>query len=467
MDSCVSAVAITDLDTRLTHVNLPFLRMWGYADLQEVRGRPAMEFTGSRRVGARILRGLRDGRNWMGELRAKRKDGSLFDVHASFSMIKDDAGGPVCLMGSFVDLSDLKRIERELKSSQNRLKAILASMVDLVFVFDPDGRFSPLFHAPAQEALYAHPHQFLGKKYTDVLPGHMHHHMSRAFEKNKRGVESEFEYWLEYESGLRWFSAKLSPIFMDDEYAGSVAVVRDMTERRRAEADLYQAQKLAAVGQLAAGVAHEINNPLSALSGEIQWMLEKGHSDKTMRSLRFMDKVTRRIALVVDNLLAFSRESSIDALETADLNGLIERALALMARRLELSGIKLSRRLAKGLPRMTLNRGQIEQVVMNVLINSLDAMPGGGRLSVATRLLKKSGDAEIVITDSGTGISREHLSKIFEPFFTTKPPGRGAGLGLAVSREIVAKHGGGLKVSNGKKDGVRVVIRLPLKPKRS
>jgi signal transduction histidine kinase len=272
---------------------------------------------------------------------------------------------------------------------------------------------------------------------------------------------AEYEYSMEARSVTRWYSAKLSPLFAEERFTGSVAVVRDITESKRSEAKLLQAQKLASVGQLAAGVAHEINNPLSALSGEIQWMLEKTTDKRLAKSLKFMEKVSQRIANIVSHLLTFSRETPEEAKESCSLNSVIGHALSLMERRFEQAGVALEKDLARELPSLRINRGRMEQVFMNVLLNSLDAMPDGGRLSVRSRLSRDGGWAEVVIEDTGVGVAEADLGRIFDPFYTTKPPGKGTGLGLSMSHGIVTSHGGTIELESKLGRGTRVSIRLP------
>ncbi|MFA5140910.1 MAG: ATP-binding protein [Elusimicrobiota bacterium] len=238
-----------------------------------------------------------------------------------------------------------------------------------------------------------------------------------------------------------------------------LVTAQDITEHKRSEQALVQAQRLMSVGQLAAGVAHEINNPLAALSGEIQWLQDKTRSLPVRRSLKFMERVSKRIADIVSKLLVFSRQSPVDTREVVGVNALLEVALELLQRRLESAGVRVSRKLGKRLPSIRVDKGQIEQVLMNVLVNSLDAMPEGGRLTVVTR--RQDGVVEIVVQDTGFGIPVDDLAKIFDPFFTTKPPGKGVGLGLSVSHGIVTNHGGRIEVESQEGKGTRVRIELP------
>jgi len=240
----------------------------------------------------------------------------------------------------------------------------------------------------------------------------------------------------------------------------------NITEHKKAEAELMQAQKLASVGQLAAGIAHEINNPLSVLSGEIQWLLERSKDKKLIKSLKSMDRVSKRIALIVSNLLTFSRETATKIAKLLNINSLIDRTLSLMERRFKLTNIKIVKKFDKSLPDLIVNKGRIEQVFMNILLNSLGAMPNGGKLTISTKLSSTKDAVEIIFVDTGSGIAKEDLSKIFDPFFSTKPTGRGTGLGLSVSHGIIKNHGGSIEIDSELNRGTRALIRLPLKQEK-
>lgn len=236
----------------------------------------------------------------------------------------------------------------------------------------------------------------------------------------------------------------------------------EITERKKAEAELLQAQKLASIEQLAAGVAHEINNPLMALSSEIQLLLEKSEDEKLVESLKLMDKLSKRIAGIVTDLVIFSQEISNDVRELSDINSLIEKSVLLMKRRFELANIEIEKKLAKNLPELTVNKGKIEQVFTNIILNSLDAMTNGGKLSISTKFSSTNGDIEIIFIDTGSGIIEEDLDKIFNPFFTTKPPRGRTGLGLSVCHGIIENHGGDIRIDNGPERGTKLLIRLPI-----
>ncbi len=239
-----------------------------------------------------------------------------------------------------------------------------------------------------------------------------------------------------------------------------------MRRLEETQAQLVQSAKLAAVGQLAAGVAHEINNPLTSIIGFTHLLLEDLPPDHPMRTdLETIDREAARARQIVRGLLDFARAGA-PVLVSVDLNALVEEAVMLVCTRSVLAKISLTKDLSP-LPPMMLDANQIKQVLVNLLNNAVQAMPGGGRLTVATRLTEREIDgvyrqmAAIYVSDNGVGISPENLDRIFDPFFTTKEVGQGTGLGLSVSYGIVEKHNGRIEVESVPGVGSTFIVLLP------
>jgi signal transduction histidine kinase len=239
-------------------------------------------------------------------------------------------------------------------------------------------------------------------------------------------------------------------------------------ELRRAQDSLVQSEKLAAIGLLAAGVAHELNNPLTSILMNVNLLMEDAGSDPALRAeLQRIGEDTVRCKRIIDDLRNFSRRHELDIVPT-DLNALVERALGALDRTIATQGIAVTRELSAELPRIPCDPARMEQVLGNVLVNAFQAMPQGGRLVVRTKL--RSERAEILIQDSGTGIADAIRERIFDPFFTTKP--QGTGLGLAIVFSIMEAHGGRIEVENVTREGslanasdsagTRVRLLLPL-----
>jgi two-component system NtrC family sensor kinase len=232
------------------------------------------------------------------------------------------------------------------------------------------------------------------------------------------------------------------------------------------EARIIQTQKQASVGRLAAGVAHEINNPLTGVLTYTHLLLRRKDLSADIRSdLQIIAEATERVRKIVKGLLDFSRQTRLDP-EPTDINRLVAAAMALIENQALMKGVTLKFNPGEKLPELTVDRSQIQSVLINIIINALDATETGGaiRLFTAASLTGQPAGrkgVEITIADTGDGIPPENLDKLFEPFFTTKPVGQGTGLGLAVSLGIVQGHGGHIRVQSEVGKGSRFFIWLP------
>ncbi len=241
---------------------------------------------------------------------------------------------------------------------------------------------------------------------------------------------------------------------------------RDELLAERTRLQLTRYERLAAVGRLAAGVAHEINNPLTGVLTFSHVLLRETPQESPHRKdIQTIIEATVRCKEIVQGLLSFSRQNEPHKTLT-DLNGLLRKVLNLTRNQAGLSHVKIVEELDEDLPQAVMDPGQIEEVAVNVIVNGIDAMPDGGALTVRTKCISEENAEWLVvdIADSGTGISEEDLEHVFDPFFTTKREGKGTGLGLSLSYGIVEKHGGRVTLSSTLGEGTTVTMRLPVVP---
>jgi len=240
-------------------------------------------------------------------------------------------------------------------------------------------------------------------------------------------------------------------------------------ELKRAHDHVLHVEKMASIGKMAAVVAHEINNPLAGILTYAKLLRKWADRDemkgeKLQEAAQCLDLIageSRRCGEIVKNLLNFSRAAPMN-LETTDLNSVIDRSIRLVQHQLEMGGIELHLDLAEDLPRVQCDPAQIEQVLLALVMNALDAMPRGGNLWLRSHATSAYDGIAIEVRDDGTGISPEILPQIFEPFLTTKETGHGVGLGLAVSRSIMERHGGKIEVQSELGKGTTFTVTLPL-----
>jgi len=251
------------------------------------------------------------------------------------------------------------------------------------------------------------------------------------------------------------------PILNDQGAVSQVMLFeQNATEKRRLEAILIQSEKLAAVGQLAAGVAHEINNPLTAIIANAQILQRELPAGSDLQeSVDLIARAGARAAQVVRNLLDFARKEEY-RLRPTDINLTVEHALELVQHELLAHGIQLRLDLDPRLPTLLASPDHLQSVWLNLILNAVDSLDGmPGWISISTH--KKQDELQIAVTDNGKGIPAEHLSRIFEPFYTTKSPGRGTGLGLSVSNRIVKQHGGHILLKSQPGQGSAFIVILP------
>ncbi|HMY71086.1 MAG TPA: PAS domain S-box protein, partial [Blastocatellia bacterium] len=244
------------------------------------------------------------------------------------------------------------------------------------------------------------------------------------------------------------------------ETEGTLVAIEDVTERIRLEEQLQQSDKLSSIGLLAAGVAHEVNTPLTGISSYSQMLMQQiPETDPRHLLLEKIYRQTSRASSIVNNLLNFSRVSD-SRLAPVDLNRVLDDTIQLLEAQLRNTEIEVVRNYADQLPPAPANAAKLQQVFMNLILNARDAMPQGGRLEIATEADIDS--VSIRFRDTGSGIAPEHLAKIYDPFFTTKQIGKGTGLGLAVSYGIIRDHGGDILVQSQQGEGTLFQITLPL-----
>lgn len=231
------------------------------------------------------------------------------------------------------------------------------------------------------------------------------------------------------------------------------------SDLKKAQNSLIQTEKLASIGNLASGLTHEISNPLAGLKNCLIRIQKNPNKTQINRYIKLMMNAIQKIEKVVVGLLDFSRKD-VYQFKPFPLHRTIDRALSLVEYKFEKSNIRVERNYDRRLNTCVGDGQRIEQVIVNLVLNSIDAMPGGGDLWIATS--REGPDVRLEIGDTGEGIAPENLDKIFDPFFTTKEPGKGTGLGLSVSYNIVREHGGNISVKSEKGQGTRFVITFPL-----
>lgn len=252
----------------------------------------------------------------------------------------------------------------------------------------------------------------------------------------------------------------------DGATTGSILVLQDISSRAQLEEQLQISEKMASIGLLAAGVAHEVNTPLTGISSYTQMLLDKADpDDPRTKVLEKIERQTFRAAKIVNGLLNLARPSQGESLQPVDMNAIVNDVLSLLEHQFKTSSIKVRKELSA--PPVIVHgiEYKLQQVLLNLFLNARDAMPKGGWLTIATRAV--DGHAAVEVSDTGIGIPGEHLGRIYDPFFTTKAIGRGTGLGLSITYGIVQEHGGTLTCDSAVGKGTKFILTLPLASSRA
>jgi two-component system, NtrC family, sensor kinase len=314
------------------------------------------------------------------------------------------------------------------------------------------------------EAMYAKPRaEVLGRVLSQVLPASFVENFYRV--RQTAGIHNLYKFRLETPTGAaRITNIAIAPLVTRRFHViGRLIIVDDITERVALEAQLTQADKMSSIGLLAAGVAHEVNTPLAVISSYAQMLAKQLTGDEKKSAL--MEKITRqtfRASEIVNNLLNFSRTSGTEFGEI-DINKVIHDTLTLLEHQFKTSRIEVKYEFAAGLPPVQGNAGRLQQVFLNLFLNAKDAMPTGGKLTVAT---VNGAGVNVSVSDTGSGIAPEHVNRIYDPFFTTKTApregqNRGTGLGLSVTYGIIQEHAGKIRVESQPGAGTTFHLEFP------
>jgi two-component system, NtrC family, sensor kinase len=354
----------------------------------------------------------------------------------------------------------------ELKKSEERYRSLVENAEDIIFTIDYDGHFLSINKYGA-EFLNRYEEDIVGHNLSDILSWPSAEMLLLMIQKVFDTKESkQITHMVIIGDRQYWLNTNLRRLW--DEQGNIYAVLgfsRDITDRKKMDEHSYYTEKLASMGTLAAGVAHEINNPLAVILGFTDLLLEKAPPDsQEYDMLKSIERQGINAKRVVENLLSFARHKEHNV-EHVDVNKNIETVLSVMGNTLRLNKIILDQQMQDDLPPINVDSGELQQVFFNIINNAIHAMQGGGTLTITTRLYNND-TVEICISDTGSGIKREHRNRIFDPLFTTKEVGKGTGLGLSVSYGIVTKHGGAITYETKTKDeaeetGTVFIIAFP------
>jgi PAS domain S-box-containing protein len=484
-----SAYQSLDAEGRILDVNEAWLGLLGWSDRDEVLGHPMGEFVEASQLvllQERFSRFMEQGTISDVEFVLQRRDGQTVVVTVDGRIQRDPDGRMERTHCVLHDITQRKEMEQALRRSEEELRRALAERdrlelererlfelsLDLFCVADMNGRMLQV--NPAWTRVLGWSEEELRTfTLTELLHPEDQEATTQALMGLGRGepLVGFVNRYRHRDGSYRWLSWSIRP---DLDRRQLLATARDDTERRQLEDQLRHAQKMEAVGQLAGGVAHDFNNILQVINGYADLALQSaGPDEEDQRALREIASAGERAAALVGQLLAFSRREVINP-EDLDLSEIVAETMSMVTRSLG-EHIEVDWRPAEQPVLVRADRGQLQQVIMNLCINARDAMPSGGRLTLVTDVVdlpdgrprarqasRVGPHARLQVVDTGVGMPPETLDRIWEPFFTTKDPGQGTGLGLSTVYGIVRQHGGVVGVASERGAGSTFEVIFPL-----
>ncbi|RMF93301.1 MAG: PAS domain S-box protein [Candidatus Schekmanbacteria bacterium] len=363
------------------------------------------------------------------------------------------------------DVTEKRALEEKLIRHQQYIANISENSADAIISLDKNNIITT-WNKGAEEMYGYKKEEIIGKSFDILIPEDLREKGEMEWiikETEKRGALKNYETERITKSGKRIYVALTRTLLKDNNNnpIGCSVIVRDITEKKNLERQLIQSEKLSAVGELTAGLAHEIGTPLNIISGRAEYILSlAGDNPKINEGLKSIIRQIDRITSLIQQLLKFTRSEKKET-KGVNVNTVIEDTLLLLETKLDKSRIVIEKNIDNNILLIEGDENQIQQVFINLFINAIHAMPEGGKLSIKTKSNKAQNMVEIVISDTGIGIEEKNISRIFDPFFTTKEIGKGTGLGLAVTYGIIKDHGGNINVKSIYGKGTEFFITLP------
>ena len=511
LDHLPDRVYFKDRNSRYIRINPALARFFKIAKPEDAIGKSDADFFSAERAQTAVEDEcyiMRTGDAIVGKMEKETlPDGSTGWALVTKMALRDRHGHILGTTGISRDVTAIKHMEETLAAERNVLRSVIDNLPDPIFVKDAEGHYVLDNVAHTRSLGVSSSQEVIGKTSFDFFPPEL----AREFKVDDDRIIRTGEPLLNHVEAApdangneRWVMTTKVPVRAEaDHVSRLVCIRRDITEQKLAQErlrqtnaelssalanlkrtteqlrdlqlELIEAEKMKSVGRLAAGVAHEVKNPLAVITMGVEYLTQQplGEDTNVPMVLKDMSDAVKRADNVIRGLLDFSAPSRLE-LKPDDLNEVIERSLVLV--RGEMKGVRLVEELQPNLPPLRMDRSKIEQVLINVFTNAAHAMSEGGTLLVRTYAKQltgvganiadsrsemfRAGDTVVVLEteDTGSGIPEDKITKIFDPFFTTKPTGKGTGLGLTVTRSIIDLHGGTIAIANRPEGGAKVTI---------
>ncbi|MGA6984571.1 MAG: PAS domain S-box protein [Terriglobales bacterium] len=462
-ESLQEGVYISNSQGKLLEVNPALVTILGYESKEDLLNLPPEQLSADSSGEAPLGHGgSQSGRTRTREVRLRKKDGGVaVCVDTSTGVMLE--GRIIRYQGTLVDVTEKHALERQLRRQEEFRQHLLESFPDLILVLDMKGRYT-FVSARIGELLGFGPEHLMGKNVDDAE--NTSPELAELYRTVATGQSSltSCEYGSRHHDGSwRTMLGMASPLLdAEGKPAGVIISVRDMTIEKKLEQQIIQSERLAAMGQMIGGFAHELNNPLTSILGMAELLQEGDASEGARKQIAILHQQARRAAEIVQNLQYFARPP-IPGRSQVDLNELVQRTVQMQAYPLRKNNITVDFLPEPAVPPVEVDPNQLMQVFLNLLLNAEQAIrESREKGTIRVRMGRKPDSVWIVFQDDGPGIAPENLAHIFDPFFTTKRPGRGTGLGLSICKTLLRENGGNIEAASAPGGGAVFTITLPL-----
>src|SRR5712664_2188424 len=475
MDSAVNGIAIVDTNGRHTYANAAFAQMMGHETTESIVGKPWKEVYAPqdvRKLQEAVRESLRKNGKWYAPVNINRREGSAVPVEMAITAMPE--GGVVCISR---DVSARRDAENARAQAEAKYRTLVEQVAAISYIAELGMHGEWLYVSPQVETMFGFsPEEWLtdSRAWTQHVHPEDHKVVEAAEETSERGERFQAEYRVIRKDGrVIWVSDTAVVVAGSGAHPLMEGIIVDITERKQLETQLQQARRMEAIGRLAGGIAHDFNNLLTIIKGYTELALNRPKiSPELQADVERIEDASERASTLVRQLLAFSRRQVLQP-KLLDLNSIV-LGLDKLLRRLMDEEIAMSTIPGHDIGTIKADPGQMEQVIMNLVVNARDAMPNGGRLTVETAnvdldaayasdhaTVKPGSYVMLAVSDTGMGMSPETVAHIFEPFYTTKESVRGTGLGLSTVYGIVKQSGGYIWVYSEPGHGSTFKVYLP------
>jgi PAS domain S-box-containing protein len=449
---------------KLLEANAALVRLLGYSSKEELLAVDPLALNSDTNQGPILGRTSDDlGGIRTREITIRRKDGSPGVFLDTSRAVWDGSGKIIRYQGTLVDVTERRGMEEAVRRQEEFQRHLLESFPDLILVIDLEERYN-FVSSRIRDLLGYRPEELIGKK-IEESPDHSPEFVSLYRDVSSgRKMFGFCEYRAKHrDDNWRTMRASASPLHdAQNKVSGVIVSMRDITVERKLEQQIIQSERLAAMGQMIGGFAHELNNPLTSILGISELLQDESVSDQMRKQLMMLHQQSRRAAEIVQNLMYFSRPPA-PGKSSIDVTDLMQRTLHLHAYSLRKNNITVDFLPATSLPRVDGDPHQLMQVFLNLILNAEHAIREvRDRGTLRIRLEKEDKAVSATFQDDGPGIPPEILPNIFDPFYTTKRPGRGTGLGLSICKAILREHGGNVEAASGPGGGAVFTVTLPV-----